>query len=421
MFCSCYSLKGEPRRPSLRTHGAVDLRLGVAKGRTQGISLSKAQRFSLSSNSRSTFPICLSTQPHAEKLLWIETSEQGVFTSAIESGLQNFLFRPQYAKLAEDWRKVAQLKALFVKDNAIVDSETKQVASVLKVASADDLKTAQLRQDHQGLVILAATDWRMIPAENLVAAFQESGAQLMAESDSAEDGKAMLEALEAGVAGIVLRTNDPSQVRKLAAYVKQRNAAAAPRLPFSIGTVVRVQPAGMADRVCVDTCSILQPGEGLMVGSFARALFLVHSECAESQYIASRPFRINAGPVHAYISGSIGKTAYLSELVSGSEVTVVDPSGHTRQALVGRCKIEKRPMVLVEAQTEDGLRHSLLLQNAETGPVGGLPEQAPPGSRAREFEALPVTELKIGDRVFVWQQAGARHTGISIQESILER
>ena len=33
----------------------------------------------------------------------------------------------------------------------------------------------------------------------------------MAESDSAEDGKAMLEALEAGVAGIVLRTNDPSQ------------------------------------------------------------------------------------------------------------------------------------------------------------------------------------------------------------------
>lgn len=36
-----------------------------------------------------------------------------------------------------------------------------------------------------------------------------------------------------------------------------------------------------------------------MVGSFARALFLVHSECAESQYIASRPFRINAGPVSA--------------------------------------------------------------------------------------------------------------------------
>lgn len=38
-------------------------------------------------------------------------------------------------------------------------------------------------------------------------------------------------------------------------------------------------------------------GEGMLVGSFARALFLVHSECAESRYIASRPFRVNAGPV----------------------------------------------------------------------------------------------------------------------------
>lgn len=38
-----------------------------------------------------------------------------------------------------------------------------------------------------------------------------------------------------------------------------------------------------------------------------------------------------------------------------------------------------------------------------------------------EYKALPVTELKLGDQVFVWQQAGARHTGISIQESIIER
>lgn len=39
------------------------------------------------------------------------------------------------------------------------------------------------------------------------------------------------------------------------------------------------------------------PGEGLLVGSFARGLFLVHSECSESRYINSRPFRINCGPV----------------------------------------------------------------------------------------------------------------------------
>jgi hypothetical protein len=30
------------------------------------------------------------------------------------------------------------------------------------------------------------------------------------------------------------------------------------------------------------------------VGSYARGMFLVHSECLETNYIASRPFRVNA-------------------------------------------------------------------------------------------------------------------------------
>ena len=31
---------------------------------------------------------------------------------------------------------------------------------------------------------------------------------------------------------------------------------------------------------------MLTPGEGMLVGSFARAMFLVHSECAASRYAA---------------------------------------------------------------------------------------------------------------------------------------
>jgi hypothetical protein len=56
--------------------------------------------------------------------------------------------------------------------------------------------------------------------------------------------------------------------------------------------------------MCHMPFSLLVPGEGLLVGNFARALFLVHSECAESSYISSRPFRVNAGPVHAYTQAS---------------------------------------------------------------------------------------------------------------------
>ena len=57
----------------------------------------------------------------------------------------------------------------------------------------------------------------------------------------------------------------------------------------------------MGDRVCVDTCSNLGLGEGMLVGNAANALFLVHAESLENPYVAPRPFRVNAGPVHAYI------------------------------------------------------------------------------------------------------------------------
>ncbi|MFS7984702.1 putative 3-dehydroquinate synthase II [Helianthus anomalus] len=49
----------------------------------------------------------------------------------------------------------------------------------------------------------------------------------------------------------------------------------------------------MSDRVCVDLCSLMKPGilsPSVLVGSFARGLFLVHSQ---SNYIATRPFAVN--------------------------------------------------------------------------------------------------------------------------------
>lgn len=56
------------------------------------------------------------------------------------------------------------------------------------------------------------------------------------------------------------------------------------------------------------------------------------------------------GPVHAYVAAPGGKTSYLSELRAGKEVIVVDQSGIQRTAVVGRVKIETRPLVLVEAK-----------------------------------------------------------------------
>jgi 3-dehydroquinate synthase II len=52
----------------------------------------------------------------------------------------------------------------------------------------------------------------VIPAENLVALFQGCPAKLLAAATSAEEARVMLEALETGTAGVLLRTEDPMQV-----------------------------------------------------------------------------------------------------------------------------------------------------------------------------------------------------------------
>lgn len=99
------------------------------------------------------------------------------------------------------------------------------------------------------------------------------------------------------------------------------------------------------------------------------------------------------------------------------------PDGQVRTAVVGRVKIEARPLVLVEAKTADGQLHSVLLQNAETvklvGPGGATGQGG--AAKGRSWRALSVTEMQAGAQVLMLMQEGARHTGISIQESIVEK
>ena len=97
-------------------------------------------------------------------------------------------------------------------------------------------------------------------------------------------------------------------------------------LKLSPVKVTAIKAVGMGDRVCVDTCSLMSVGEEMLVGSQSRAYFLVQSESEDSPYVAARPFRVNAGAVHAYVK--VGdKTRYLSDPKSGDEVTVVDKEG----------------------------------------------------------------------------------------------
>jgi 3-dehydroquinate synthase II len=254
-------------------------------------------------------------------------------------------------------------------------------------------------------LIAIGTDWKVIPLENLIAGLQKLDVQIIAGVRDAEEAKLALETLEHGSDGILIDTDDLSEIKKVMGV---RDRSEMEKTPLVAARVTKVKQVGMGDRVCVDTASLMVPGEGMLIGSQSNGLFLVNSESEESPYVAARPFRVNAGAVHAYIR--VGeKTRYLSELSAGDEVLIVNSTGETRPAVIGRVKIERRPLMLVEAEV-DGIKIKTLLQNAETIKLVGA-----------DGKPVPVTALKEGDEVMVYFEASARHFGIKIKETIIEK
>ncbi len=252
--------------------------------------------------------------------------------------------------------------------------------------------------------IVVGVDWQIIPLENLIARVG-SETSLVAGVTSAEEAQTAYETLEDGADGVLLDTDDPDEIRKT---VEVRDAVDREQLEFQWAELTDIEQTGSADRVCIDTGSLLGDDEGMLVGSMSRGLFFVHAETADSPYVESRPFRVNAGAVHAYARAPEGKTRYLSELAGGDTVQVADVTGGTRTAVVGRSKIERRPMFRVQAAVGDD-RVETLLQNAETIKL-----------HTREGRQA-VTDLEVGDEVLVHYEDDARHFGEPVEESIIER
>lgn len=356
-------------------------------------------------------------QNRVEKQVWVWTENKHVMTAAVERGWDTFLFHSTDKSIADDWKSIALIRPLFIENSGIFDGDNKKLGVVCQVSSPQQLEFVNPDEvKTQNVVVGFEGDWQVIPAENIVAAFHGCEKIIFAIAKTSDEAQIFLQALEQGLGGVVLKAEDVEEVLKLKDYFDRRNNTM-DLLSLTTATIKNVKVVGMGDRVCVDLCSLMQPGEGLLVASFARGLFLVHSECSESSYISSRPFRVNAGPVHAYVAIPGGMTCYLSELEAGKEVMVVDRNGLQRTAVVGRIKIESRQLILVEAEedSDSQTHHSLFLQNAETVglvcPLGENPE--------RTF--IPVTSLKARDKIVLRLQGGARHTGIEIHEFVVEK
>ena len=330
------------------------------------------------------------------RLFWVNARpyKKKVVTTALESGADAVIVPRGQSKNVHDLGLIKTVSP---------DGDLKLGEDVVEITISSGKDEAKaLKEPSDKLLLIKTSDWKVIPLENLVA---KRGRGLLAWVRNAEEARIALEIMERGVDGVVLATSDLSEIKRTAAVVREQGE----RLHLIQATIKSVRPLGMGDRVCVDTITNMKPGQGMLVGNSSSGMFLVHAENVETPYCATRPFRVNAGAVHAYVRVPDGKTSYLADLSIGDPVLIIDYKGRTEVGFVGRAKVEKRPMMLVEAAYE-GKPLSLVMQNAETIRL------TKPGG-----EPVSITHLKAGDRALSFLEEAGRHFGVKIEETIVEK
>jgi len=327
------------------------------------------------------------------KELWVDVRpwKKDLATAAIESGAD--------VLVVEDAARVRELGRV---TTVAPNGDLVPGKDVFEIEVKDRPSEEEaVRRSREGYVIVRTPDWTVIPLENLVSRAE----RVIAAVGNRKEAELALGALEKGVRGVLLKTGDPSVIRDVGKLLKE-GTGAVDLVPFAI---TAIRPVGMGDRVCVDTCTMMEEGQGILVGNTSSAFLLVQAETQENPYVAPRPFRVNAGAVHAYALMPGGKTAYLSEIAVSERVALVSAGGQVTEACVGRTKIEKRPLLLVEAEGA-GRRASLILQNAETVRLVG-----------EDGRPISVAALKVGDRVLGATAEAGRHFGVAVKESIVEK
>lgn len=273
----------------------------------------------------------------------------------------------------------------------------------------DEEKAVKAAGKGADYIAISCPDWKIIPLENLIAKTR-GFTKLLAEVSNSEEAKLALEILEIGVDGIILKTTNVNEVKStLNVLASFDGKGEEHKIQLVPAKVKRSEKLSMGARVCIDTCDMMTLGEGVLVGCSSSGLFLVQAEVQENPHVEPRPFRVNAGPVSLYTLVPDNNTRYLSELRAGDDALIVDREGKSRKTVVGRIKIERRPLMLIEAEV-DGNKVKTIVQNAET-----IRLVTRDGSQS-------VTELKQGDEVLVYHQRGGRHFGTLVEEeTVIER
>src|SRR3989304_414733 len=225
-----------------------------------------------------------------DRLVWVgalpreDTADvRSIVAAALEAGFDQVVLAKPDASL----EKLGRFAPILLKGD-VFRFDDADVGRLVTIRSSKDEPPVRALRGATKHVVVRAEDWKIIPIENLIAHFQGSGTKLLVEVHDAADAKLFFETMEVGVDGIFLTPSSTREVRAGRALLE----ASRETIPLLRSKVTSIRPLGLGDRVCVDTCSLLRSGEGMLVGNSSSALFPVHGGTLESGYVAARPFRV---------------------------------------------------------------------------------------------------------------------------------
>ena len=292
--------------------------------------------------------------------------------------------------------------------------EGNQVGRRVDVSTSEGQSKARAMAGSIEWILLDLGEWKMIPIENVIASCDGGPTKVAARISSAEQVLGAAFALDIGVDALLV-TEDILPTALIAKSQRgereQSEMEEVKSEGFKLSTlrIIEVKEGGVGDRICVDLTSMLDLGEGMIVGSSSNSMVLVHGETVESEFVPTRPFRVNAGAAHTYILMADGGTKYLSELKMGDQVMVSNSGGKSRTATVGRVKIERRPFILFKWRDENHNEAGALLQQAETVRL------------VTESGLISITDLSPDMKIIGWSGGAGRHLGIEITADVTEK
>jgi 3-amino-4-hydroxybenzoic acid synthase len=314
---------------------------------------------------------------------------------------------PEGGETAPEGDQQAQITVVPDDDYEVAaPQQRRRLATQVDVTDAASLELACRRAASEPWTVLSFADPTKIPLEIVIAAANNADGRTVTQVHSLDEAAVVFGCLERGSDGVMMAPSSLDDVVRIA----ELRAGPLGNLVLCEVVVTETRHIGMGDRACLDTCTMLEKDEGMLVGSFSRGLLLTCSETHPLPYMPTRPFRINAGAVHSYVLTSPKRTSYLTELGAGTGAVTVRVDGSIRRVFLGRIKIERRPLLSICAAAPDGRMANIIVQDdwhvRLLGPRGVVRN---------------VTELQPGDKLLAYLPGEARHVGYPIAEFCIEQ